>query len=249
LDRWQAEGKALRLWLRDDDAVEPTEQLEQLIGLSTRFSVPILLAVIPMLAQPSLARRLDAALLLRPCQHGFRHQNHAPPGGKAEFGPHRASEAMIAELAAGRRRLQELFGTRALPVFVPPWNRIDPPLVAQLPGLGFSGLSSFRTMSIPKTAGLTTVNADFDIIDWKAGRIGRTHVGLVEELLTRLRARRHDGHHDQPFGVLTHHLVHDATAWSFLADFLTVMCAHPTASVVDPADLFAARMPAEAIAG
>lgn len=249
LDRWRDGGLTLRLWLRDDDAVAPSAQLDRLIGLSESFALPVLLAVVPLPAEPALAAALAAAPRMRPCQHGFRHHNHAPPGGKAEFGPHRAPETMLAELAGGGARMQKLFGARALSVFVPPWNRIDPRLVAQLPALGFCGLSTFRTVAVPPAAGLTTINTDFDIIDWKAGRIGRPHAALVAELAMRLAARREAGEHRLPFGVLTHHLVHDATAWGFLHDLLAVTHDHPAVAYADPAALFAAPVAAGAAPG
>ncbi|TMV59615.1 hypothetical protein FGG78_35815, partial [Thioclava sp. BHET1] len=54
LDRWAAAGRRADLWLRDDDAVAPTAQLDRLIALTGAARVPVLLAVIP--------RDTDAAL-------------------------------------------------------------------------------------------------------------------------------------------------------------------------------------------
>lgn len=73
LDRWQAAGRRLDLWLRDDDATAPGDQLDRLAGLSERFASPVLLASIPLLAQETLARRLETAPLLRPAStaHGI----------------------------------------------------------------------------------------------------------------------------------------------------------------------------------
>lgn len=239
LDLWSAAGKTVRLWLRDDDAIEPTGQLDRLILLSGRFDAPVLLAVVPMRAEPSLVRRLVASAELRPCQHGFLHRNHATPERKAEFGPQRVLEAMVEEIAGGWLRLQDLFGERAHRVFVPPWNRIDPALVARLPEIGFRGLSSIRTVSILSVAGLATVNSDLDVIDWKGGRVGRAHDELVDELHAMLREKREAGESSATLGVLMHHLVHDETAWEFMADLLTVMRHHPAVAMADPADLFA----------
>lgn len=61
LDRWSETDRRLRLWLRDDDAVAPSPALDRLAGLSERFALPVLLAVIPMLAEPALAAALRAA--------------------------------------------------------------------------------------------------------------------------------------------------------------------------------------------
>ena len=82
LDRWVEAGRSVQLWLRDDDAVAPSPALSRLSDLAERFEAPVLLAVIPMLAEPALAAALARMPLLQPCQHGVRHQNHAPPREK-----------------------------------------------------------------------------------------------------------------------------------------------------------------------
>ena len=71
-------------------------------------------------------------------------RNHAPADQKkAEFGSHRPPDAMLDEIAAGRQRLDDLFGKQALPVFTPPWNRIAPGIVEALPAMGFAVVSTF----------------------------------------------------------------------------------------------------------
>ena len=50
LDRWNAAGRRLALWLRDDDAVAPSPALDRLSRLAEDFGAPVLLAVIPMVA-------------------------------------------------------------------------------------------------------------------------------------------------------------------------------------------------------
>lgn len=58
LDRWQAAGRVAQFWLRDDDAVEPTQALETLMALAGESGVPLMLAVIPGLTGEALALRL-----------------------------------------------------------------------------------------------------------------------------------------------------------------------------------------------
>ena len=82
LDRWSEAGRQIRLWLRDDDAVAPTPALDRLWLLGERFALPVLLAVIPMQAEPALAEALHDRPSLLACQHGCRHVNHAPAGQK-----------------------------------------------------------------------------------------------------------------------------------------------------------------------
>ncbi|PZO01797.1 MAG: polysaccharide deacetylase, partial [Hyphomicrobiales bacterium] len=70
LDRWSEAGLTIRLWLRDDDAVAPSPALDRLADVGERFALPVLLAVIPMLAEPALASAMRAMPALLPCQHG-----------------------------------------------------------------------------------------------------------------------------------------------------------------------------------
>ena len=241
LDRWADAGKRLELWLRDDDATAPSDQLDRLSGLAERFAIPVLLASIPLLAQESLARRLETAPLLRPCQHGARHRNHAPPGEKkSEFGLHRPLPDILAEVVTGQNRLRELFGERFLPVFVPPWNRIHPDVAAELSGLGFTGLSCFRNYRHGADGGPPLINTDLDVMNWQGGRIGRTGQDLLAELLPLLAQRRLDAAvPESAFGLLLHHRDHDETAWTALQDLLSVAAAHPAVRLADPRSLLA----------
>lgn len=239
LDHWSSQGRSIRLWLRDDDAVAPSPQLDALAGLSERFQLPVLLAVIPLLAEPALARRLRGAPLLRPAQHGVRHHNHAPAGEKkAEFGRHRPAELVRTEIGAARRRLDELFGPDLLPIFVPPWNRIASAIAAQLPALGFAGLSCFRNFALGPDGGPALANTDIDIMDWHGGRIGRPAPELVEEIRALLEQRRLSGSQDDGLGLLLHHRDHDNAAWAFLDGLLGHASRHPAFAFTDPRAIF-----------
>ncbi len=240
LDHWQAEGRTVTLWLRDDDAVAPTAQLDRLAALGERFDVAVLLAVIPFLAEPGLAARLRRAPRLLPCQHGCWHRNHAPPGEKkSELGGHRPREAVLAEIAAARARLAELLEGDVLPVFVPPWNRIDPELAPALPALGLAGLSCFRGFALAGGHGPALANTSIDIMDWRGGRIGRPAPALAGEIAAMLERRRLSGSRDGSLGLLLHHLDHDETAWAFLDGLLALVARHPALAFDDPRRLFA----------
>lgn len=241
LDHWEAAGKRLELWLRDDDATAPSDQLDRLAALAERFDIPVLLASIPLLAQERLAKRLETAPLLRPCQHGVWHRNHAPAGEKkSEFGLHRPVPDILAEIAAGRQRLQELFGSTVLPVFVPPWNRIHSEVAAELPGLGFAGLSCFRRFVLGPAGGPIIVNTDLDLIDWHNGRVGRQPGHLLAEMVQTLAIRRTSPKSSQPFGLLLHHHDHDNTAWDFLTNLLERLSGHAAVAFSSPDALFGA---------
>ena len=237
LDRWQADGKTIRFWLRDDDAVAPSEALDRLISLSEAHAAPVLLAVIPRGATEALAKRLRDAPTITACTHGYAHLNHAPSTEKKqELGAHRPLEDITEELRDGASRLHDLFGMRLAPVLVPPWNRIAPDVIAQLPALGFRGLSAFGDKGASGAPeGLTLLPTHLDIMDWHGTRGGRPHGDLVAELVQRLAAKRVNG--DTTVGILAHHLVHDEQAWSFLSDLLRITAAHPAARWVDIGNL------------
>ena len=245
LDRWAAAGRRATLWWRDDDAVAPTAALDRLLGIAGAQRAALALAVIPAGASPELAARLEAhpgpvAVL----QHGFAHVSHAQSGEKkAELGPHRAVEAVLDELAAGGRRMTALFGATgvsALPVLVPPWNRIAEAVVAKLPAAGFAGLSSYgprpRRFAAP---GLLQVNTHADIVDWRGSRGFLGEAAAIDLLVGHLHARRSGAADvEEPTGLITHHLVHDAACWSFCTRLAARVAAHPAACWLDAATIF-----------
>ena len=240
LDHWSASDRKIGLWLRDDDTVAPSPALDRLSDLAERFAAPILLAVIPLLAEPALAPALRGMPLLRPCQHGASHLNHAPVGSKtSEFGADREAADADADIALGQRRLHDLLDDAVLPVFVPPWNRIAQNHAARLEALGFAGLSCFRGYRLGSDGGPRLLNTHVDVMDWHGGRVGRPATGILEELVAMLTARRQGEVGDIDLGVLLHHRDHDETAWSALTDILSAATAHPAVSMIDPTRLIA----------
>ena len=210
LARRRDAGEAVRFWWRDDDAALPTPALERLVRLSKMVEVPVALAVVPHLALPeafSLFHEKTAVL-----QHGTDHRDRARPGEKkTEFPASEPDEAALERLSAARERLVSLAGARALPVLVPPWNRIRESLSRRLPEIGIVGLSAYGERTFSSV--VKQVNAHVDIVAW---REGRRFIGEAEALAAA--ARRLAG--DEPIGWLTHHAVHDAAAWDFLERLL-----------------------------
>ncbi|MBX5155857.1 MULTISPECIES: polysaccharide deacetylase family protein [unclassified Rhizobium] len=224
LDRWQAAGRVARFWLRDDDAVEPTLALEMQLALTGESAVPLTLAVIPGLTGGALAARLAGEAGVTVAVHGWSHTNHArPEGKKQELGGDRPADVVLGELGEGLRLLQRLHPTRFLPVLVPPWNRIDAALIPALPALGFTALSVYGRAQ--QDGPVPLLNTHVDIIDWHGTRGGRSEAELVAELVAELDDRFAGS--DEPIGVLTHHLVHDAAAWNFLSALFAATGRHP----------------------
>jgi hypothetical protein len=240
LEHWQGSGRSATLWWRDDDAVAVTPALQRMTALSDRHAVPLALASIPATFEPALAEWVAQTASTWILQHGYAHANHAPSGEKAaEFGAHRPWQVIVQDVVSGLAILQPV--ERFLPVFVPPWNRIAPAVVAALPGLGFRGLSCYGPReSTDELAAFTRANTHADIIAW---RMTRGFVG-VERVLTDLvdhLAARRLGSADaaEPTGLLTHHLVHDEACWSFLGDLFARTADHPAVRWLSPQHVFA----------
>lgn len=246
LDAWAQGGREATFWWRDDDAVEPTAALDRLLALSADSGVPLAIAAVPGRCAAALAERLAAAAgSATALQHGYAHCNHAPPGEKkAELGGHRPVAAVCEELARGAALMAGLFASQALPVLVPPWNRIAPELLPLLPDLGLAGLSTYGPRPPAGPAkGLVQANTHVDIMRWDAPRGFLGEAEALGLLCGHLRARRDaaaDGEIDpaEPTGLLTHHLAHDEAAWAFLAKLMPLLGRHAAARAVTATEIF-----------
>ncbi|PRH88758.1 glycosyl transferase family 28 [Labrys okinawensis] len=232
LDEALAARREIRLWWRDDDAVAATPALDRLLALAHRHALPLSLAVIPAAASPSLAGAIAEERHVDVLVHGYAHANHAPPGAKKQELGHRAVAEMLAELGRGLSTLRSRFGERCLPVLVPPWNRIDPALIGGLAALGFCGLSVAGPRLAARLHDLTAVNIHVDPIAWKQGG------GLLDPVLVLSQCIR-ALEHDEPLGILTHHLVHDAWIWSFLDRLFERLKKHANIRFMPACALFA----------
>ncbi|MCX8280968.1 polysaccharide deacetylase family protein [Phyllobacterium sp. 0TCS1.6C] len=215
LERWKKAKLRPLFWLRDDDAVEPTPALDRLLALTRAHAVPVALAVIPAGAGKALAARLEEAPNATAVVHGWSHANHAAAGEKKqELGAHRPVDEVTRELRQGVARCAELFPGNFAPVLVPPWNRIDGNLIRCLPGLGFKALSVFGAANAADGEILPHINTHVDLMDWHGTRCGRPHGELVAAIVEQMQLRYEAG--GGAIGILTHHLVHDEGAWTFL---------------------------------
>lgn len=222
LNAFAERGVMADLWLRDDDATEPTPELDRLIALSREFAVPMTLAVIPKPTTEELAAYLDKTEQINVAVHGWAHQNHAGPDEKKrELGLHRPLETVTGELRRGFQHLHALHESRFVPMLVPPWNRIDDAVVDQLADIGYAALSVFGPES---AALLPLLNAHIDVIDWRGTRGGKDHDQLFGETAARMQVALETG---RTTGILTHHLDHDESVWDFLASLFTMTANHP----------------------
>ncbi len=241
LDNWADLGKSVNFWWRDDDAFEPSGNLDKLLELSYIWNAPLALAVIPSRLEPELINFLQDRTLVSVMQHGYAHDNHAAPGQrKLELGGTRTAVKIIADLERGYQILQQHFPDRFQTVLVPPWNRIDDNIVSRLPELGFIGISNMRVRSIAcPVSGLLQVNTHLDPINWRhrGGFIGV--YPAIAILIQHLIAKR-TGYRDsaEPTGLLTHHLAQNQAVWRFLEDLLECLCNHPAVTWQSAPDIW-----------
>ncbi len=238
------------MWWRDDDAAAPDGRLDRLLEIAG--DVPVALAVIPAAAEPGLAARLGGTAAARPgaapavavLQHGWRHLNHAAGAKKSEFPATRSPAAVSVELSAGRARLAALFGTRALDVLAPPWNRLDQRFLPLLAGCGIAAVSRVgpRRTAWP-SPGVFEANVHVDLVAWKRDRgfigEGAALMGLVGHLRAR-RSGAADG--AEPSGILTHHLVQDEATGAFLGRLIELTANHPAARWLAGSEVFASAI-------
>lgn len=240
LTTWQETGRVATFWWRDDDAGRADPALERLLALATATGIPLGLAVVPAWLTPEVAALLAATpAAVSVLQHGFRHANHEteiPPGEPkvrpAECGAARPAAVVLAEVAKGGGRLRTAVGTRWLPTFVPPWNRIAPGVLRGLPGAGYRAVSAFGPRAAVEPApGLRQLNCHVDPIVWREAKRFAGAAPTLERLRTHLVARR-EGRADpaEPTGLLTHHRDMSPPFWPFLAELFERLRGHSGAA-------------------
>jgi hypothetical protein len=222
------------LWWRDDDAGRDHPRLATLLALAEARGLPLALAVVPDWLEPVCAARILASPRATVLQHGIAHRDHAvAPARKIELGG--ADRDRLREgLAHGRDRLAATFGDRFRPVLVPPWNRIAPELVPDLPPLGFTGLSTWgpRPSAQPVPA-LRQVNTHLDLVAWREGGRALDLDELAQALAGLVGTQR-----GEPIGVLSHHLVMDPAALTTLDRLWALVQDHPQVRLAGVGTLF-----------
>lgn len=217
---WARAGRTPVLWWRDDDARGPTGALEQLLNLSRRHQAPLTLAAIAGPHLPLLVRRIERVAGVEIAVHGFQHLNRQPEGrGFGEIVETDEIEWVRSQLRTTVMAFHRAGVTPSL--FVPPWNNLQPQLMAALPDSPLRAVSGFdQTTSI--AGGVARLDAHLDVLRWKDGARFRGQWKFLIRMRRLLQQRRLAGQWDEPIGLLTHHLDHDHATWLFLERFLAV---------------------------
>jgi hypothetical protein len=211
LARFRSEGREFNLFFRDDDVDEDEDSLRRLLSIFLKEEAPVNLQVIP-----DRLTAAGASLLLQHCrshpdlfelnQHGWRHINHEREGRKCEFGPSRNFAEQLADLASGRRVLEDALGDAFSLVFTPPWNRCTVQTLTALDRLGYHGFSGFRSATQVSGYGFHDVSVTLDFQRWKNDEI-------VRELIKQL-------HDLDTVGIMLHHKRMDDEGLEFLSNLL-----------------------------
>lgn len=222
LSKWRSKDLRVPVWWRDDDAIRPTEALEQLTALSDEVEIPVHLAIIPRNAVPALADYVKEQPRLVPVVHGWSHTNHQrDEPTKGEFGENRPLADRKEEVGEGLRRLAAWFGDQTVPMFVPPWNRLPESFYQELPALGYKSLSTCHPREAVEAApGLTQYNIHIDPLYWRPSRQLSEPQLIIEKTVRLLKQRRQEkADNTEPLGLLTHHLAHKPKVWEFCRQF------------------------------
>jgi hypothetical protein len=236
LDAWETSSPAT-FWWRDDDAVEPTEKLDQLFAVAKPLSIA--LAVIPKRANLALAERVRNCQRITVLQHGWRHENYDAPNSYSEYPGTRSITDVAEEFRNGRERMSELFGEMFLPVFVPPWHGFDDKFLPELKNSKLWSISRGGPRgNAAKSAGVFECNVHADLWDWNT----RAFVGVgaaIDQLLMHLRQRRQGlCDREEPTGILTHHLEQDLASCDFIENLAEKTGAHNAAKWLRTSEIF-----------
>lgn len=251
LDCWTDSGLTAKLWVRDDDAFETSENLERLRDFATRHNIRIGLAVIPGKILPSLTDFLGNNMQqFYPMCHGWKHVNHNRGNRPGEFGPDRPFSNMIMDAQSALSLFSGHFGALKA-IFVPPFNRVTPAMVKALPNIGFFGVSLMpnylerkmlqlgsrltwsRVIKLPDFSGSPRIDVHLDMINWKT-RTARETKTIVNHLVRQLHGRRLGLlAADTPIGLLTHHLAHNERIWRTCDEAVEVLQSHKAVEFID----------------
>ena len=179
------------VWIRDDDLTKPNPEIEALLSICGDYQIPTFLAIIPEKMDSDLLRLCRNYPFVKVWMHGIGHENKASLGRKkSEFPFWNATQQNL--ILYNKKRMEDLFEDYFQPIFVPPWNRLDPSWVAFILK-NFDYISSFGSSDSPYFK-----NTNLDIVDWKLRQL-KDERAIQKEMLDIWK----------PIGLLTHHWMHD----------------------------------------
>ncbi|MGI9305119.1 MAG: glycosyltransferase [Gammaproteobacteria bacterium] len=211
LEDLEKRGKRVEIFFRDDDVDEDEDRLRELLDVAFARLVPVNLEIIPGRLTDAGAAMLKTIkgfdpVLMELDQHGWRHINHETEGKKCEFGGGRDYEQQYADIARGKRLLEEIFDQRFYPAFTPPWNRCTADTLKALDELGFAVFSKDRGKEPVTGYGFREISITLDLFTWKGAVRLRPAQETAAELAAQLQQL-------DRIGIMLHHKVMDAVAF------------------------------------
>ncbi len=231
-DNWEARleelfrkhsGKIPPVFFRADDIGAWGQGLHAMLRLFKHHGMPLALAVVPAWINSrrieKICEKVDISDSLWGWhQHGWRHINWNKDGKKAEFCKSRSREQQWADIWKGHTKLVDLFGSNFVPVFTPPWNRLDLTTLDVLQHLGFRAVS--MDGPFPRGAKKTVRLGNFRIMLDLHTRKVQYEAYAFDELLKDLDTVFA---HKNPVGIMIHHHRMNINAFLFLHRFLELL--------------------------
>lgn len=212
--------RGARLFFRADDIAIPSRRQDRLLSLFVRHETPLCAAIVPTWITADRWRRICAVVsdrhdLFAWHQHGFNHRNHQDEGKKQEFGPGLELAAKRRYVVRGRQRLAAILGEHFLPVFTPPWNRLDPDTLQILREEGFVAISRYRGDRLLAPPDLPDLACNVDLHTRREKSWGEGWPALLAELDQALASGL--------AGLMLHHNRMNETSFGFLDQLLPML--------------------------
>lgn len=213
------------VFFRADDIAIPSRNQHRLLQMFAHFEVPLCAAVVPAWLNESRWESICATVqdkhhLFSWHQHGWVHTNHETAGKKHEFGPGTTPHRKRRDLARGRDKLQRILGRQFLPVFTPPWNRMDLETMGILKDLGFAAISRYSNATPPTFPELPDFPASVDLHTRKETTPQDSLAAFLRELKVSLSRGW--------VGFMIHHQRMSPSAFSFLEALLPQLAVQPS---------------------
>lgn len=217
-------GRRATVFFRADDIAVPSASQDRLLALFIRHRMPLSAAIVPTWMTTERWRAIRDLVgehqpLFAWHQHGWNHRNHQRLGKKQEFGSGLAGIEKARLIAAGRARLAAILGEHFLPVFTPPWNRVDLETLEALRRQGFFAISRYHGDKLPAPPGLPDFAVNVDLHTRKETSPELAWQGFFAEFEQALASGT--------VGVMLHHQRMNEAAFVFLDGLLPLLAAEP----------------------
>lgn len=163
-----------RFFIRVDDVVAATDELDFILSLLSGYSLPVSIEVIPYLStlrEADIGRYDPDGNMLSVGQHGFSHVIHSAngPGIRSEFDfSEDDGQTQLTTLLTGKRQLEKTFPHRYKHGFSAPFDSIPGWLPDLLEQNGWKYL--ILNQAVCHTV-MTVIKARVDVWDWKQSRM------------------------------------------------------------------------------